>query len=531
MKSLRILIWTLLVFASSAAAGPAVDIVISGDAHQLERAAAEQIRVDLHRLFEAEAKLVESAGDDAENVIEVGILDDLEPQEQVVRSEEGKLVVGGGSPEATFWAACELGQHFGMRYTLQVDFAPIEKPEFSLEGIDIHLKPNVEIRGWRSIGPFGPGSQESWGIAEHQQLLEQLAKLKFNHITLVLGGGRPFLHSGEADRLEGKLWLGHEFEVSGDTAGRAVFGTAKVFENPAFAGKKEYVDRLQAGIELANGIIDKAKEFGMNVSIDIEPDLVGAAKKTYPDVDNFDASLVTLNLGHSHAGVLPQVTTSNLPDMLTAARDGADGFEVRAAIPGDVNAGIYILSRASFDEEITPRDALTELVTPICNEGVADRLAIGFEAIEKADALIRKHDKDFAVPAPDMFMKHYESSEPAPDWWAEAKEQYGIAVNEMYRANTRARGGARAFTLYHAKRFTFALHYMTAVESARAAGIAKADGDLDTQIENVELAVESMHNALSIYSDVVRDNSDRGVIALLNAYAYRPLIEILDTAP
>ncbi|MEM7013725.1 MAG: hypothetical protein AAF585_19830 [Verrucomicrobiota bacterium] len=524
MKWLRILIWTLLVFGNSAAAGPVVQIVVAEDAHPLEKAAAEQIRADFHRLFEAEAKLVDAADSNFENAIRVGVLEDLEPQEHLVRSGKGKLIVGGGSPAATLWAACELGQHFGMRYTLQADFTPIEKPEFSLEDIDIQLKPNVEIRGWRSIGPFGPGSQESWGIAEHQQLLGQLAKLKFNHVTLVLGGGRPFLHSVEADQLEGKLWLGHEFEVGDDAAGGSVFGDAEVFENSDFVRKEEYVDRLQAGIELANGIVAKARELGMSVSIDIEPKLLGAAKKTYPNVDDFETSLVTLNLGHSHAGVLPQMTTSNLPDLLTAIRDGAEGFEVRAAIPGDVNAGVYFLSRASFNAEITPSETLTDLVTPVCDKDAADRLAMAFEAIEKANKLIRKHDKDFALPAPDMFMKHYESSEPAPAWWAEAKALYGEAAKHPEL-------GAHPFTDYHAKRFTFAHHYLSAVEFVRAAGIAKADGDLDTQIKNVRLAADAIRDALNAYSEVVRDNSDRGVIALLNAYAYRPLIEILDTAP
>jgi len=128
-------------------------------------------------------------------------------------------------------------------------------------------------------------------------------------------------------------------------------------------------------------------------------------------------------------------------------------------------------------------------------------------------------------------MENFDSAEPAPEWWSTAKGLYGTAVNEMYRANTRARGGARPFILYHAKYFTFALHYMTAIEATRAAGNARAGKDEDAWVENLELAVESMHSALDIYADVARDNSDRGVIAVLNKYAYRPLIEALNEAP
>ena len=96
-----------------------------------------------------------------------------------------------------------------------------------------------------------------------------------------------------------------------------------------------------------------------------------------------------------------------------------------------------------------PTDTLDQFATPICNEGVSERLAMGFAAIEKASALIEKNDPDFALPAPDMFMKHYESGKPAPEWWAEAKGLYGEAVNEMYRSNTRlvaVRGPSRCIT-------------------------------------------------------------------------------------
>ena len=46
------------------------------------------------------------------------------------------------------------------------------------------------------------------------------------------------------------------------------------------------------------------------------------------------------------------------------------------------------------------------------------------------------------------------------------------AMNEMYRANTRAREGGRAFTLYYARRFEFGFEYMNAVEALRKAAMA-----------------------------------------------------------
>jgi hypothetical protein len=127
-------------------------------------------------------------------------------------------------------------------------------------------------------------------------------------------------------------------------------------------------------------------------------------------------------------------------------------------------------------------------------------------------------------------MRHYAMKEPVPEWWAEAKNGFAMAMNEMYRANTRARGGAREYSLYLAKRFEFALHYFTCLESTRLAGIAKAKKDKAGQLENLDKAVEAMHNALGAMADVDRNNGDRGVIAVLNEYGFRPLLKELEKA-
>ncbi|MDP4939528.1 MAG: hypothetical protein NWR21_09465, partial [Verrucomicrobiales bacterium] len=82
--------------------------------------------------------------------------------------------------------------------------------------------------------------------------------------------------------------------------------------------------------------------------------------------------------------------------------------------------------------------------------------------------------------------------------------------------------------LRHAKRATFALHYVSAAEAARHAGIAKAAGDDDARIEQIELAVEAMHNALAIYAEVATEPGDAGAIALMNEDGYRPLLLALE---
>ncbi|HUY92798.1 MAG TPA: hypothetical protein VMV10_28920 [Pirellulales bacterium] len=44
------------------------------------------------------------------------------------------------------------------------------------------------------------------------------------------------------------------------------------------------------------------------------------------------------------------------------------------------------------------------------------------------------------------------------------------------------------------------------------------------QLEHLEAAVEAMYNALHALGEVAADQSDRGVIAVLAEYGYRPLV-------
>ncbi|MCB1278052.1 PQQ-binding-like beta-propeller repeat protein [Prosthecobacter sp.] len=192
---------------------------------------------------------------------------------------------------------------------------------------------------------------------------------------------------------------------------------------------------------------------------------------------------------------------------------GKLGFEIIATEPV---AG-SVLPKNDFASE----KALSDFVTPMCGEGVAERMWLGFQAIDKASQLIAQNDPELGIPAPDMLLRHLNSKKSLPDWLTEAKTFYATAMNEMYRANTRAREGSRSFTLYNAKRLEFTFHFMSAIEA-----LYKAH-DPAARAESLEAAMDSIYNALNSWSDVARDSSDRGGIALLNEYGYRPLVKVI----
>ncbi|MBM3457195.1 MAG: hypothetical protein FJX77_01480, partial [Armatimonadetes bacterium] len=206
-----------------------------------------------------------------------------------------------------------------------------------------------------------------------------------------------------------------------------------------------------------------------------------------------------LDLADGYGGLLPQLSTTPLHTLVQRLRSGsAAGFAARCWIVGDQSEAAHYLSRTAWNEgpaappDLTPLAALHELVTPICGEGVADSLAKGYVFLEEATALLERQDPRFASPTPDVVMKQYRN-EPLPAWWADLKGLYLKATDEMYRANTRARGGARSLSLYHAKRLEFATGFLTSLEAVRLAGIAKGKGDRQEQTAQLEKAVETMY--------------------------------------
>lgn len=186
------------------------------------------------------------------------------------------------------------------------------------------------------------------------------------------------------------------------------------------------------------------------------------------------------------------------------------GFKVvtAEAVPASV------LPKNEFRDE----KALSNFITPLCGEGVAGRLWLGFQAVDKAAGLIAQNDPRLGLPAPDMLTRHLQAGAGPPTWLTEVKALYATAMSEMYRANTRAREGSRGFTLYHAKRLEFTFHFISAVEALHKAH------DPAAKAAALEAAMDSLYNALNSWSDVARDSSDRGAIALLNDYGYRPLV-------
>lgn len=241
-------------------------------------------------------------------------------------------------------------------------------------------------------------------------------------------------------------------------------------------------------------------------------------------------SMIILTLADDNIGVLPQLATTKIHELLTEThRLGWAGFSTRYWLIGDLDPTLHYLSRASFDSSVTPKAAYDDLFDGICGPGISQRSTLAFLEIEKATAIIDEHDLGFAFPVPNMVMKHYTSS-PAPEWWNEVTTAYTEAMIEMYRSQTRAGKAGRNYILYHAKRHEFAVEYLGAITALHAAAQAKKAGDIEKQLEELEKAVEGIYNATKCLGEVAVSNSDRGLIAVMTKFGYRPLLEEFERA-
>lgn len=219
-------------------------------------------------------------------------------------------------------------------------------------------------------------------------------------------------------------------------------------------------------------------------------------------------------------------TARSLKELRTA---GWWGYTAMSSNPGSSDVTAHFTSRAAFDSQLTPEASLRDLMDRVVGDGIADRALKAFRLVEEAADAVNLADIPVVVPD-DRLYTRYVMGGATPEWWAKLKDAHLKAMDEMYRANTRARDGGRELTLYYARRFEAAYEMMNAIDTVCEGNAAAAKGEKEKYIENLEKAIESTYTSLNAYAAIARDSSDRGTIALMNRAGYRVLQKMLENA-
>jgi hypothetical protein len=135
-----------------------------------------------------------------------------------------------------------------------------------------------------------------------------------------------------------------------------------------------------------------------------------------------------------------------------------------------------------------------------------------------------------------MMMKHW-SPGPFPKEFSDDRQRYRRALSAVRKAPEPRRAEGRACLKYWIGRLEFAVGYFDAIEAVKqsataekAAREAKQKGDgrefrarLSEAAERTKAAQAAAFQAIEAFAGVARNQADRGAIATMAEYVYRPL--------
>ncbi|MFH1570578.1 MAG: hypothetical protein ABIL09_21490, partial [Gemmatimonadota bacterium] len=133
-------------------------------------------------------------------------------------------------------------------------------------------EPLLPLRCWRQMNdlPTGP---VLWSLAQQEAFIGQVFKLKYNGVYLCLWPQHPFLDLTVRGirKQTGTLLFGQRIPIGPDNIGREHLPDRPFLDHPDLAAAGTYDEKLAAGRRLIEGILVKARFFGMHTSIHLQP--------------------------------------------------------------------------------------------------------------------------------------------------------------------------------------------------------------------------------------------------------------------
>jgi hypothetical protein len=233
-------------------------------------------------------------------------------------------------------------------------------------------------------------------------------------------------------------------------------------------------------------------------------------------------STLIYTLHDDNVGLLPQLATGSLHGLTREIRKaGWAGFSTRYWLAGDHDACVAYLSQAAWDKEATPDSAYADHLRAVYGDAAGARMKKVLSEVEAATLLLEEHGLGFAFPTPNMLMQHW-TAQPLDPAFTEVGHRYRTALDAAREAEKVSSDSGRPLARYWIGRLRFGAGYLDAVQAVRRAAAAEASGKSDEPSREAKDALAKLRESLEAYANVARDRSDRGAIAVLAEYAYRP---------
>ena len=230
-------------------------------------------------------------------------------------------------------------------------------------------------------------------------------------------------------------------------------------------------------------------------------------------------------LHDDNVGLLPQLATGSLHELTKdLIRHDWAGFSTRYWLIADHDPCVAYLSKAAWEEGVTHQNVYCDQIRAVCGEECIEDMLTMFREVEETTIALEDHGLGLTFPVPGMLTKHW-TPQPMSDELVEDRQGYQRALDVACRAREKAQPSGQSYVDYWIGRLRFGIGYLGMIATVRRAAIAEADRKPLDAIQNAEAALVIAREALEAYAEVVRDQSDRGAIAVMNEYVYRPLKE------
>ena len=234
-------------------------------------------------------------------------------------------------------------------------------------------------------------------------------------------------------------------------------------------------------------------------------------------------AILTFTLHDDNVGVLPQLATGSLHELTKDLRRHRwAGYSTRYWLISDHDPCVAYIARAAWDEAATPESVYRDQVRAACGSAAVEDMLTVFRELEATTVLLEWQGLGLTFPVPGMIMRHWSAS-PMPQSYADARQGYQRALEAARRAGEKSAPAGRGYVDYWIGRLEFGIGYFDTVEAARRSATAQKAGNRAEAIKHAESALAAAGACIGAYARVARDQSDRGAIATLNEYVYRPL--------
>lgn len=236
-------------------------------------------------------------------------------------------------------------------------------------------------------------------------------------------------------------------------------------------------------------------------------------------------SVIMATMNDDNVGIVPQLMTGELHWLMKDIRKyGWQGFSTRYWLTSDQDLCAAYLAKSAWDAEATPHGVYWDYLEKLCGEDAANDMLGAFAEIESASNTLEWEGLGFSFPIPGMLMGYWDK-DADPGKYRSVRLGYERALSWARQAVSKVAEPGKKFVEYWVGRLEFGAGYVLAVEEIGKAAAEENEGRADSALRHAEQALEHLRGAVSSYAGVCMDQSDRGAIAVLNEFAYFPLLK------